>query len=145
MVLTSTDMTAALSGHVYRTSSRRLRHIPAAHVFAEGTYTITVHGNHSHLRWHVHEMARDPIAFSIQIERDADHLLTIANPDPSSWGLAELPDLQAEVFDELELHVRLPAALPRELQERFGDRHFTHVDCTDWLNHPGAEILFATA
>ena len=68
MVLTSGDMTAALSGQVYGTSTDGLRHIPAAHVFAEGTYTITIHEDHSHLRWHVEQMARDPIAFQVQVE-----------------------------------------------------------------------------
>jgi hypothetical protein len=143
MVLTSHDMTAALSAQIYGTNSKGLRHIPAAHVFAEGTYTITVHGDHSHLRWHVEQMARDPIAFEIQVERDADHLLTIANPDPAAWGLSEAPDLQTQIFDDLELHVTIPASLPAPLQQRFGDRPITQLDSTDWLDHPGTEIVFA--
>jgi len=143
MVLTSNDMTAALSGQVLRTRARRLRHLPAAHVFAEGTYAIAIHGNHSHLRWHVEHMARDPIAFQVQVERDADHLLSIANPDPSAWGLDEAPDLQSEIFDDLELHVVIPAPLPSVLQKRFCNKPFTQLDSTDWLDHPGTEIVFA--
>jgi hypothetical protein len=138
MVLTSGDMTSALSGQVCGSS-----HIPAAHVFAEGTYRINVHADHSHLRWHVDQMARDPIAFEVQVERDADHLLTIANPDPAAWGLSEAPDLQTQIFDDLELHVVIPASLPRPLQERFCDRPFAQLDSTDWLDHPGTEIVFA--
>jgi len=144
MVLTSGDMTAALSGHVFYTKAHGIRHIPAAHVFAEGTYAITVHGDHSHLRWHVDQMGRDPIAFEVQVERDADHFLTIANPDPTAWGLSEAPDLQTQIFDDLELHVTVPASLPPPLQKRFCDRPFTQLDSTDWLDHPGTEIVFAS-
>ncbi len=144
MVLTSGDMTAALSGHVLKTKEHGMRHVPAAHVFAEGTYAIEIHGSHSHLRWHVDQMTRDPIAFEVQVERDADHLLSIANPDPAAWGLEETPDLQTQIFDDLELHVTVPASLPVPLQERFCDRPFTQLDSTDWLDHPGTEIVFAS-
>lgn len=143
MVLTSVDMTAALSGQVYGNGASGLKHVPAAHVFAEGTYTITIHGDHSHLRWHVEQMTRDRIAFEVQVERDADHLLTIANPDPAAWGLSEAPDLQTQLFDDLELHVVIPASLPPPLQRRFRDRPFTPLGSTDWLDHPGTEIVFA--
>lgn len=145
MVLTPCDMTAALSGHVYGGGSSGLHPVPAARVFAEGTYTIAIHGNHSHLRWHVEQMARDPIAFAVPVERDADHLMTIANPDPAAWGLAEAPDLQGELFDDLELHVTIPAALPSSLQERFGNQPFTQLDSTEWLDHPGTELVFAAS
>ncbi|MGZ5440587.1 MAG: hypothetical protein ACXW5U_03085 [Thermoanaerobaculia bacterium] len=47
------------------------------------------------------------------IEQEADSILTIANPDPRAWGLTEVPDLQAQLFDDLEMHVPLPAQVPR--------------------------------
>jgi hypothetical protein len=142
LVLTPYDMHAALGAQVYGTKTRGLRHLPAASVFAEGTYEIVAHGQHSHLRWHIADVARDPIAFEVQIENEADYILTVANPDPDVWGLAEPPDLQRELFDDLELHVLIPTPFPPPLQERFGDRRFTQLDSTEWLDHPGAELVF---
>ena len=142
LVLTPYDMQAALGDQVYGTKTRGLRQLPAARVFAEGTYEIAVHGEHSHLQWHVEHIARDPIAFEVQVEKDADYILTVANPDSSVWGLTDPPDLQRELFDDLELHVLLPTPFPPSLQERFRDRRFAQLDTTEWLDHPGAELVF---
>lgn len=143
LVLTPYDMTAALGAQVYGTKTRGLRHLPAAQPFAYGTYDLSIHGSHSHLRWHVDRVEpRDPIAFEVDVEDDADYIVTIANPDLGAWGLTESPELQESLFDELELHVTVPAPFPRELQERFGSRKFTQLDSVEWLDHPGAEIVF---
>jgi hypothetical protein len=128
LVLTSYDMHAALGA------------------FANGTYDITSHGDHSHLRWRVEQFAGDdPVAREVEIEDEADYIVTIANPDPTAWGLLETPNLQADLFDDLELHVTIPTPFPPALQQRFRDRRFTQLDTTDWLDHPGAEIVFVGA
>ena len=145
LVLTSYDMHAALGNQVYGTKTRGLRHLPAARMFASGSYDIVAHGDHSHLRWHVEHVEADPIAFEVHVERDADYILTVANPDPKAWGLTESPQLQTELFDDLELHVLLPNPFPPPLQERFRDRRFTQLDSTEWLDHPGAELVFIGA
>jgi hypothetical protein len=119
-----------------------LRHLPAARTFADGTYDISSHGDHTHLRWHVEHVARDPIAFEVQIEKDADYILTVANPDPTVWGMSATPDLQRQLFDDLELHVLLPALFPPALQQRLGNRRFAPIDSTQWLDQPGAELVF---
>jgi hypothetical protein len=143
LVLTPNDMAAALGAQVYGTKTRGLRHLPAAQPFAYGTYSLTSHGSHSHLRWHVERVEpRDPIAFEVDVEDDADYIVTIANPDLTAWGLAEPPALQESLFDELELHVTIPTPFPQWLQERFGNRRFAQLDRVEWLDHPGAEIVF---
>lgn len=143
LVLTPYDMLAALDAQVYGTKTRGLRHLPAARAFAEGTYEIAMHGSHAHLRWSVERMNNDdPIAMELHIEYEADSIVTIANPDPTVWGLHEMPDLQRELFDELELHVTLPTPFPPALQERFRNRRFAQLDATEWLDHPGAELVF---
>lgn len=143
LVLTPYDMRAALDAQMYGTKSRGLRHLPAARAFASGSYEITTHRDHAHLRWHVQRIAdKDPIAFEVDIESDADYIVTVANPDPIAWGLLEPPDLQTALFDDLELHVTIPSPFPPALQERFGDRKFTQLDTAEWLDHPGAEIVF---
>src|SRR5688500_2475465 len=53
LVLTSYDMNAALGAQVYGTKTRGLRHLPATQTFADGTYELTWHGSHAHLRWQI--------------------------------------------------------------------------------------------
>jgi hypothetical protein len=143
LVLTHDDMHAALGAQIYGTKTRGLRHLPAARAFAEGTYEIMSHEGHAHFSWHVaHFSAEDPVAAEIQVEDEADYILTVANPDPGAWGLVEVPDLQSSLFDELELHVPLPTPFPPALQQRFHNRRFTQLDSTQWLDHPGAELVF---
>lgn len=142
LVLAQFDMHAALGAQVYGTRTRGLRHLPAARAFASGAYDVFSHGSHGHLHWTIDHETHDPVVADLTIEREADYLVTVANPDPAAWGLSELPDLQSELFDELELHVTIPTPFPPRLQSRFGDRRFTQLDSTGWLDHPGAEIVF---
>jgi hypothetical protein len=146
LVLTSYDMNAALGAQVYGTKTRGLRHLPAARSFASGSYDIAAHGDHSHLRWRVEDVSNDDaVAPEVELEEEADYILTIANPDPIAWGMLETPNLQGDLFDDLELHVTIPSPFPPALQERFRDRRFTQLDATDWLDHPGAEVIFIGA
>jgi hypothetical protein len=143
LVLTHYDMHAALGAQVYGTKTRGLRHLPAARPFATGTYDITTHGSHSHLRWHVDAFEdADPVAQEVELERDADYIVTVANPDPTAWGLLQPPDLQSQLFDDLELHVTIPTPFPPSLQQRFRNRRFVQLDSSAWLDHPGAELVF---
>ena len=68
--------------------------------------------------------------------------LAIANPDPALWGLPEPPDLQSQLFDEVELHVPVPTPFPLALQRRFRNRKYAQLDTIEWLDHPGAELVF---
>lgn len=146
LVLTHYDMHAALGAQVYGTKTRGLRHLPAARPFAEGMYELTTHNGHAHLVWRVTGvLAEDPVAAEVEIEDEADYILTIANPDPLAWGLLEPPDLQSQLFDDLELHVPIPTPFPPSLQQRFRNRRFAQLDTTEWLDHPGAELVFVGA
>jgi hypothetical protein len=146
LVLTPYDMQAALGAQVYGTKTRGLRHLPAARPFADGMYELAWHGEHAHLRWHVERIAHnDPIAFEVDVENSADYIVTVANPDPIAWGLLEPPNLQGALFDDLELHVTIPTPFPPSLQQRFGDRRYAQLDSPEWLDHPGAELVFIGA
>ena len=146
LVLTSYDMNAALGAQVYGTKTRGLRHLPATQQFADGTYELAWHGAHAHLRWHIQQFdSDDPVAAEIELERNANYILTVMNPDPTVWGLIETPDLQRELFDDLELHVTIPSPFPTALQQRFANRKYAQVDSPDWLDHPGAELVFVGA
>lgn len=146
LVLTPYDMNAALGAQVYGTKTRGLRHLPAARSFASGTYELAWHGAHAHLRWRIDRFDQnDPVAIELDPERDADYVLTVANPDPTLWGLLETPDLQADLFDDLELHVTIPTPFPPALQSRFRNRKYAQVDTPEWLDHPGAELVFVGA
>jgi len=145
LVLTAYDMNAALGAQVYGTKTKGLRHLPAARAFAAGTYELAWHNSHAHLRWTIDQFENDPIAKELEPERTADYILTVANPDPVVWGFLQTPDLQSELFDDLELHVTIPTPFPPALQSRFRDRKYAQVDSPDWLNHPGAELVFLGA
>lgn len=146
LVLTPYDMSAAVGAQVYGTKTRGLRHLPAAREFASGAYELAWHGAHAHLRWFIGNFdERDPVAKQIELERSADYIVTVANPDPALWGLAETPNLQSELFDELELHVTIPTPFPPALQARFRNRKYAQVDTPEWLDHPGAELVFVGA
>lgn len=143
LVLTPYDMNAALGAQVYGTKTKGLRHLPAAHPFADGRYELMWHGAHAHLRWQIDQFdPDDPVAAQLHLERTADYIVTVANPDPTLWGLLETPNLQAELFDDLELHVTIPTPFPPALQSRFGNRKYAQVDTPEWLDHPGAEVVF---
>lgn len=146
LVLTSFDMAAALEAQVYGTKTRGLRHLPAACAFAWGTYELIAHSGHTHLRWNLERTTHsDPVARQLDVETHGDYVVSVANPDPAAWGLVESPDLQGELFDDLELHVTLPQPFPPRLQARFRGRRYTSLDSAAWLDHPGAELLFAGA
>jgi hypothetical protein len=146
LVLTPFDMTAALSAQVYNTKTRGLRHVPPAQAFAWGSYELSAHGDHGHLRWQLDRVdTNDSIADALDLDREADYVVSIANPDPAAWGLLEPPDLQGRLFGDLETHVTLPQPLPPSLQARFRGRRFAALDSAAWLDHPGAELLFAGA
>ena len=82
------------------------------------------------------------LRFEADVEQETDYIVTVANPDPIVWGMLETPDLQASLFDDLELHVTIPNPFPPNLQQRFGQRKFAQLDTTEWLDHPGAELVF---
>lgn len=146
LVLTACDMNAALGVQVYGTKTSGLRHLPAARAFASGTYELWTHDGHGHFTWNVQRsIGDDPAVAGLEIEDRGDYILTIANPDPVAWGLLEPPDLQARLFDDLELHVPLPTPFAPALQQRFRNRRFMQLDCTGWLDHPGAELVFLGA
>jgi hypothetical protein len=146
LVLAPYDMNNALGAQVYGTKTRGLRHLPAARTFARGSYEIATHDDHTHLRWTVDGVDEtDPVAADLSIETDADYIVTVMNPDPAVWGLVETPDLQASLFDELELHVTIPTPFPPRLQTRFRHRKYAQLDTTEWLDHPGAELVFVGA
>ena len=142
LVLDSFDMQAALGAQVYGTKTLGIRHLPAAREIASGTYEIAWHDGHAHLRWNVAEVAVDSVVAELGVEPDGDCIVTIANPDPAAWGVEVAPDLQAELFDTLEVHVTLPAPFPDALQAKFRGRRYTALDASSWLDHPGAELMF---
>jgi hypothetical protein len=145
LVLAPSDMTAALGSHVYGTKNRGLRQLPAAVRFAEGIYEISAHGPHAHLQWWLDRRLGDDTDIEIDLESKGDYRVTIANPDPAAWGLSDPPDLQSQLFDELDSHVTVPNPFPPQLQQRFRGRRSAPLDDIDWLDHPGAEIIFEGA
>ncbi|HET7433982.1 MAG TPA: hypothetical protein VFN10_04625 [Thermoanaerobaculia bacterium] len=137
------DMDALLAAHTYNTKTRGLRHLPAAKLVAIGSYTLTSHDDHSHLEYTLHENVwRDPVVREIAIESSASWIVSVANPDPTAWGLVEVPPLQQQLFGEEEVHITIPTPFPPELQTRFRDRRYAQLDTVEWLDHPGAELVF---
>ena len=136
------DLDAALDTQIYGTKTARLRHLPAAVPAADGDYSIEWHDDHAHLTWSISNRADDGVTRELGLEREANYIITVMNPDPIAWGLLEPPSLQQELFDDLETHVVVPVPFPPRLQQRFGDRRFMQLDTPEWLDHPGAELVF---
>ncbi|MGZ7039465.1 MAG: hypothetical protein ACXVJO_14925 [Thermoanaerobaculia bacterium] len=139
------DLDAALEAHVYVTKGG-VRHMPAARMIARGQYHIEEHDGYSHLQYFLdHIEAGDDIVRELGVEREATFIVSVANPDPSAWGLSETPDVQFDLFDEPEVHVALPTPFPATLQKHFDGRRYTQLDSPRWLDHPGAELIFLEA
>ena len=119
------DLRAALGASTYVTRTRGVRSLPAAQRIKTLRYELVSHDGHAHLDY-----------------GDGSCIITVANPDPAAWGLLETPPLQLELFDETEVHVTVPATLPRDLQSRFGEKRFIPLDSARLLDHPGVELVF---
>ena len=137
------DLRAALSSHTYGTKTRGVRHLPAAKPVGKGTYAITWHESHAHLQLTISDVVNeDPVVEELSLDEHTDYIISVANPDPAVWGLEEQPPLQMELFDEMEVHVTLPTPFPPRLQSRFRDNRFAQLDTVEFLDHPGAELVF---
>jgi hypothetical protein len=132
------DLRAALDAQTYGTKTRGVRHLPAAMKVAGGRYQIVWHGQHAHLEYDLSSNEAD-------FEPNGDFIVTVANPDPTAWGLLETPPLQFELFDDAEVHVTIPTPFPPDLQQKFGEKRFVALDSTRLLNFPGAELVFISA
>ena len=119
------DLRAALGASTYMTKTRGVRSLPAAQRIRSGRYQLVSHEGHAHLDY-----------------GDGSAIITVANPDPTAWGLLETPPLQLELFDETEVHVTVPATLPADLQSQFGEKRFIPLDSARVLDHPGVELVF---
>ena len=137
------DLKAALASHTYATKTRGVRHLPAARPVGKGTYSIAWHESHAHLRLSIKNLVSDdPVVDELSVDPQTDYIISVANPDPAAWGLEEQPPLQMDLFDEIEVHVTLPTPFPPELQSRFRDNRYAQLDTIEFLDHPGAELVF---
>jgi len=137
------DMEAMLAAQTYGTKTRGVRHLPAARLAGDGTYALELHDDHTHLAYALERIETDdPVVAELAIEPSASFIVAIANPDLIAWGLEEAPPLQQDLFDELEVHITVPTPFPPALQQRFRGRRYAQLDSTDWLEHPGAELIF---
>ncbi|HVR40241.1 MAG TPA: hypothetical protein VMU84_14190, partial [Thermoanaerobaculia bacterium] len=103
----------------------------------DGAYRITWHGGHAHLVFALAIVDHDEA-----LEESGDYVVTVANPDPAAWELTESPEVQFELFEPEELHVDVMTTFPQTLQERFHDRRYAQLDTVEFLDHPGAELIF---
>jgi len=129
-----------LGAHTYLTKTRGARHLPAARVAASGTYSISRHDDHTHLRF---TTTPNPDR-EIDVESEGDFIVSVANPDPTAWGMLEMPPLQDELFPEYEVHVTIPTPFPAAIQERFRGRRYIDLE-PELLDFPGAELIFIDA
>jgi len=101
-------------------------------VVGEGDYRIFEHDGHTHLSFELDRAAPD-----INLPRRGSFIITVMNPDPTLWEGQPHP-FQEELFD---LERPIPTPFPLELQARFGDRRYSQLDTTEFLDYPGAELV----
>lgn len=128
---------ATLDAYTYLTKTHGARHLPAARPAASGVYAITRHGPHTHLMFTT--MPRE--GSEIDVASEGNFIVSVANPDPNAWGLAEPPPLQDQLFPEYEVHVVVPKPFPDAIQERFRGRRYIDLE-PELLDYPGAELIF---
>ena len=109
---------------------------------AQGRYALVAHDGHTHLEYELEEVAEELPG----IERRANWIVTVANPDPFAWGLADPGAVQLELFalHEEDEPVVIPTPFPPELQSQFGDRRFIDAG-PEFLDHAGAELVLIGA
>ena len=100
---------------------------------------IAAHDGHTHVAF-VATLRPDR---EIDVLSEGNFIASVANPDPTAWGLTELPPLQDELFPEYEVHVTIPTPFPPSIQQRFGGRRYINLE-PELLDYPGAELIFIT-
>ena len=122
------DLRAVLDSQIVK-GPGGVQHIPAAVPIAAGTYELAWRDGQAHLHYEMEDQR-------------GDYVMTVANPDPKVWGLADSPSLQSDLFDETEVHVTVPSPFPPRLQQRFNNQRMAPLDSIEFLDHPGAELIF---
>ncbi|MFL5825468.1 MAG: hypothetical protein ACJ76V_02980 [Thermoleophilaceae bacterium] len=116
----------------YETKTRGRRFQPEARPAGEGRYAIVDHDGHTHLAYEL-ELPREPGAVQqmLCIEKEASHIVAVANPETPVRGVGLRPDRRAQ--------------FPAELQERFRGRRFSPLIPPDFLDYEGAEVVLIGA
>ena len=120
-----------LKEYRYRTATRGERGQPAARQAGKGVYAILDHGSHSHLVY-VLELptGSGPVPEAVRIEREADYIITIKNPEPSAPAGAA-SELRETYF-------------PKSLVREFAGKRFIPPH-PELLDYEGAEIVLISA
>jgi hypothetical protein len=117
----------------YHTKTRGERTVGAARPAGEGVYRIVNHDGHTHLVYML-ELPRKTgdVQNELNIDDQASYVITVKNPATASPPKAGLPK-------------KSTADYPQKLQEKFGERRFSEVDPTDFLDFSGAEFILIAA
>jgi hypothetical protein len=131
--ITPEEITTELAPLTYQTKTRGERHIGAARPAGEGVYQILFHNNHTHLIYLL-ELPEKPggVQNEFNIENQASYIITVKNPEAGSPPYAGLPENRN-------------AQYPTYLQNKFGDRKYSDLDPTDFLNYEGSEFILVAA
>ena len=116
----------------YDTKTRGMRDQPGARVAASGRYAITRTGRDVRLSYVLDLPEEGAPQDALELERRAQYVLQVKNPQAGSPPRAGLPDEQQ-------------ADYPGDLQERFDGRAWIGPDPTDLLDHEGTELLLIGA
>jgi hypothetical protein len=100
---------------------------------ASGTYRLFRHDGHTHLAWEL-----DRGIDTLNIPRRGSLIVTVMNPDPTPWE-GEPHPFQEDLF---EVDRRAPTPFPPALQQRFDGRRYAQLETVDFLDYPGAELVF---
>lgn len=123
----------ALGEEEYETKTRGKRHRPAARPAGEGVYRIVRHEDHTHLAFARELPDRTgEVQEELEIEEEANYIITVKNPDKPSPKTAGLPEDRA-------------ADYPKDLHELFEDRRFIGADPPELLDYEGSEFVLVSA
>jgi len=131
------DLRAALSAQTYAIDTELVGYFPAAERIASGRYQFVEQDGETWFDYQLSDLEDGSI-----IERNGSYAVRVANPDPWVWGLAKAPSMQAELYEEAEVHVTLPATLPTELLAELGNQQTIFMTNPGFLDFPGVELIF---
>jgi hypothetical protein len=137
------DLWDDLGPSSYPTKTRGLRHQPAAHAVATGTYRIVEHGAHAHL---CYELADDDAADtallgSLAVRARGDLIVAVFNPE-FPWARDAVARYRGDPDDDTPFSE--PSIFDDEVQAAFGERRFAALTPAH-LDVEGTELVLLDA
>jgi hypothetical protein len=137
------DLWEDLGPSSYPTKTRGLRHQPAAHAVATGTYRIVEHGTHTHLCYELdaNDDADTTLLGNLGVRARGDLIVAVFNPE-FPWARDAVVRYRGNPDDDTPFSE--PSIFEDEVQAAFGERRFAALT-PEHLDVEGTELVLLDA